>query len=147
LANTLAWRTDGRLFVSVHTAQNPSKLEWSGFVKTAREIGLRGNVRVYAVSYGGGPDGAQRSELTTALEGRPSPTVLLTSSRLVRALAGVLHWFNREMCAVGLHDHAAACSFLALSPEEGARAAELRHEIEAELGIAASDHPQTAETR
>jgi hypothetical protein len=123
------------VFVSVHTSQNPSNLEWSEFVRAARELAQRGEVRVYAVSYGGGPDGAQRTELTSALRGNPSPTVLLTGSRVVRALTSVFGWFNPRMTAVGLWDHKAACDFLGLTGPEGATAAALRKQLESELGI------------
>ncbi len=110
-------------------------MEWSGYVRTAFEMSERGEVRVYAVSYGGGPDGAQRTELAKALEGRPSPTVLLTGSRLVRALTTAFRWFNPNMSAAGLDDHELACTCLKLSPDENTRALVLRREIEAELEV------------
>ena len=135
MSRKLVWRAEGRLFVAVHAAQDPSRIEWSDYVRTAVELSTREDPRVYVVSYGGGPNGAQRAELTTALAGRPSPTVLLTASRLVKTSIVVLNWFNPKMTAVGLREHHLACRALGLSPQESDRVAAIRRELEEELGI------------
>ena len=146
MSRKLVWRVEGRLFVAVHTAQDPSRIEWSDYVRTAVELSVGEDPRVYVVSYGGGPDGAQRAELTTALAGRPSPTVLLTASRLVRASIAVFNWFNPKMNAVGLGEHDLACKALGLSPEESERVAAIRRELEDELGISEGPSAHAAPT-
>lgn len=135
MAKNLVWRQEGRIFVAVHAAQPPTNLEWAGYVRTALEASNRGEVRVLAVSYGGAPDGSQRGSLTKALAGRPSPTALLSGSRVVRALTNAFGWFNPRMKAFDLAEHQPACDFLGLSAVERQRALVLRHECEAELDI------------
>lgn len=77
----------------------------------------------------------QREQLMRELGGRPSPTALLTSSRIVRGLVNALNVFNPRMRAVGIDECEAACEFLGLTSAEQKRVTALRWECEVDLGI------------
>ena len=89
------------------------------------------------VSYGGGPDVDQRKLLARAIGNTPAPTVIMTNSTMVRAIAHALGFFNRYMKAVGLHDAEAAFAHLGLNADERREAQRQRAELEAELGVLA----------
>jgi len=92
-------------------------------------------LRVVVFSYGGAPDGAQRLQLSSMVEGGNFrvPLALVTDTMLVRAMVGALRWFNPAIRAFGLSDARAAYDFLGLTPDERERVTAIRAELESEL--------------
>lgn len=133
-ADTMAWRNEGRLAIVVHGPRSPSNLEWARYLNDFRQTPA--DVRVLVYSVGGGPDGAQRAELTEILKHRQMPAVILTRSTIIRAVGAALSWFNRSLKIVAYDAHDAAFSHLGLSADERVRAIELRRELEAVVGSA-----------
>jgi hypothetical protein len=128
----LVWQFEGRLAIAVHSAQDPSNLEWSGYLRDTLAQADVSSLRVLVISYGGGPSGAQRRQLMESLR-RPAPTALLSSSRFARTVVGVLSWFNPKIRAFGLYDDAAAYKFLELTQDEQELARKLRTRLESQL--------------
>jgi hypothetical protein len=131
---TMAWRNEGRLAIVVHGPRSPSNLEWARYLKDFRETPA--DVRVLVYSLGGGPDGAQRAELTEILKHRKMPAVILTRSAIIRAVGAALSWFNHGLKILGYEAHEAAFVHLGLSADERERAIVLRRELEAAVGSA-----------
>ncbi|HET9931274.1 MAG TPA: hypothetical protein VFQ35_11325 [Polyangiaceae bacterium] len=132
----MGWRFRDRLSVIVHTPKNPSNLEWQGLLRDRALHGRDSNERTLIVSYGGGPDADQRKLLSREMDGRAAPTVIMTKSAMVRAIASALLFFNRQMKVVGIDERELAYQFLGFSPDESRIADRLRAELELELGIA-----------
>jgi len=128
----MTWRIEGRLSIVVHGPLPPSNLDWSGYLRDTLAADVK-DLRVLVVSLGGSPDGKQRSELASSLQGRVSPTALLSDRVLVRGVVAALAWFNPGMKAFRLDDMEAACGFLGLTPDETVRAKQLRAELERDL--------------
>ena len=137
MGRTMAWRVEGRLNVVVHGPKSPTNLEWARYLADLRV--LKGtNFRAIVFSHGGGPDGAQRRQLTAAFDNELKvPVALLTESILVRGVVGALRWFNPRFRAFGLNDMTEACSHLELSADERDRVRAIRSELELELELAA----------
>ena len=131
---TLAWEMEGRLVVVVHGPQNPSGLEWTRFVNASLARARGPEERVLVVSYGGAPDGAQRKELADALR-TASPTVIMTSSVVLRSLGAAFAFFNRQLNVVGINDYEGAFSYLRLSAAETTVVRRLRQTLEARLEL------------
>src|SRR5687768_6504994 len=114
--NTMVWRNEGRLAIVVHSAASPSNLEWARYLNDFRaQTPL--DARVLAYSLGGGPDGAQRAQLTELLKHRKLAAAILTRSAVVRAIGAALAWFNPKTRMFGYDAHAAAYDFLELSAD------------------------------
>ena len=137
MTRTMAWRFVGRLTLAVHVPENPSNLEWRTLLRDeAARAAPPVNGRTLIVSYGGGPDGPQRSLLGQQIKAKPQPTCIMTKSAVVRAITSALLFFNRNMKVVGLHDDDDAFAFLGLAPEERTTLQKARKELEEELGLA-----------
>jgi hypothetical protein len=134
---TMAWRFLGRVCLVVHGPKGPADLEWRTFVRTVTEHQAKFQGRVMVVSHGGGPDGHQRKLLTDAVAHAPAPTVIMTSSSLMQAIAKALRFFNAKLRAVGLDENEHAFEFLGLTAAERIAAQAARSEIEVELGLRA----------
>lgn len=130
----LIWRFDGRLAVAVHNASDPSNLEWAGYLRDTLAHPKASLLRVLVVSHGGGPNGAQRKELTESLS-RSVPTAFLSNKWLARSLVNTMSWFNPQLRAFGLHEDQAAFQFLELTEEEQRTARRLRTGAEEQLQI------------
>jgi hypothetical protein len=100
-------------------------------------MGLRrqDELRVVVFSYGGAPDGGQRLQLTSMVEGGNYrvPLALLTDARLVRAIVGTLRWFNPAIRAFALSETRNAYDFLGLTQDERERVTAIRAELDREL--------------
>jgi len=140
MQSTMAWRFEGRLVVAVHTKTSPSNGEWQRFLNEAVRVGVDGNFRLFVVSYGGGPDGAQRRMLAGIVnKANPPPMAMLTDSKLIRALMFAFSFINRTAKVLALDAADAAFDFLGLDAEQRETVRRLRRELEAELGLT----PQT----
>jgi hypothetical protein len=137
----MAWRIEGRLNVVVHGPSSPTNLEWTRYVADLRL--LRGkDFRVIVFSHGGGPDGAQRRQLTSAFDNELRvPVALLTESVLIRGIVGALRWFNPRLRAFGLGEVTAACDHLDVTADERDRMRALRSELERELAAPDAARP------
>lgn len=131
----MSWRFAGRLTIVVHGSKNPSNLEWRSMINDESLRGYPENGRTLIVSYGGGPDGAQRELLGNRIRRKPVPTCIMTKSVMVRAIVATLQFFNRNMKVVGLDERQAAYDFLSLSGQEREAADRMRREMEGELGL------------
>ena len=130
----MTWRKDGRLWVALHAAANPTSLEWSRFVNDTR-MALPGPTgRVLIISYGGSPDSTQRKELADVVR-QPVPTAVMTSSFFMRSIGPAFQFFNPQMKIVGINDDDAAFQFLQLDSEEQDKVRWVRRELESELDL------------
>jgi hypothetical protein len=128
----LVWRFEGRLGIAVHSASDPSNLEWKGYLRDTLAQPTPSMLRVLVISHGGGPNGSQRKELTEMLR-KPVPTAFLSDRLLARALVNTMSWFNPTMRAFELQEDLAAFEFLELTEEERQSARRLRKELEQQL--------------
>jgi hypothetical protein len=135
MQRTMAWRFAGRLIVAVHRKASPTNVEWQRFLNDSLQAGVNPQWRLLVVSYGGGPDGAQRQQLMQTMRNQVTPMAMMTGSVIVRAIMSALTFFNPTMTVVDLHKDEDAYEFLGLSSAERDTARKLRAELEAELEI------------
>jgi hypothetical protein len=135
MQRSMAWRFDGRLTVVVHSAKNPSNLEWQNMLRDVDARGAVVNGRGLIVSYGGGPDGRQRQALGPQILRTPLPTCMMTTDGLTRAIMSALLVFNRNMKVLGIEERKVAYDFLGLSAQEREAADRIRGDLEQELGV------------
>lgn len=128
----LVWRFEGRVAVAVHGRSDPSNLEWRGYLRDTAAQPQISALRVLVISYGGGPRGAQRKELTDALR-QSAPTAFLSDKVLARALVNTMAWFNPKLRAFALHEDGAAFDFLGLTDAERQSARRIRAELEKQV--------------
>jgi hypothetical protein len=138
MQRTMSWRFRGRLTLVVHGPKNPSNLEWRDMLRDEAALGIVEDSRTLIVSYGGGPDGAQRELLSQQMVRKSGPTAIMTKSPIVRAITAALLFFNRSMKVFSLEERKAAHDFLALSAEEREWVDRTRAELEHELGTGLS---------
>ena len=138
----LVWRFEGRLVVAVHGTSDPSNLEWTGYLRDTMAQAKPSMLRVLVISYGGGPSGPQRKQLTDALR-QSVPTAYLSDKFLARSLVNTLAWFNPKLRAFGLHDDDTAFEFLALTEDERRTARRCRTELEKRLQAEADAAQET----
>lgn len=138
----LLWRFQGRLALAVHSEVDPSNLEWAGYVRDTLSQPDVSTLRILVITYGGGPTGAQRRELTSVLK-RPAPTALLSNRFIARGLVNALSWFNPKIRAFRLNEDSSAYEFLELTNNEQTLARRLREQFEGELGLSANQSNTT----
>jgi len=131
----MTWRNEGRLNVVVHGPNAPSAVEWARYLNDMAPR-KEDELRVVVFSYGGAPNGTQRLQLTSMVEGGDYrvPLALITDALLVRAIVGALRWFNPAIRAFGMSETRVAYDFLGLTADERDRVAVVRAELERELG-------------
>ena len=135
MQRTLVWRFDGRVVVAVHGFKSPTNLEWQRFLNEGVAHGMGPHLRILIVSHGGGPDGDQRKQLGQVIGPAPAPTVVMTSSALVRGITSAMTFFNPHMKAVNLYDTELAFKHLGLTPDERNKVHHVRRELSLELGL------------
>ena len=138
----MTWRNEGRLNVVVHGPLEPSALEWTRYLN-AMAPRKEDELRVLVFSHGGAPNGSQRLQLTSLVEGGDLrvPLALITDALLARAIVGALRWFNPAIRAFAMSETSAAYEFLGLTADERDRVTALRAELERELGDSSVDLP------
>lgn len=130
----MAWHAEGRICVVVHSAEEPTDLEWDTYLAQMRKLpGVR-EVRVLIRSWGGGPTSLQRRKLQSQVGDRPPPVAILTASAApMRGISTALRWFNGNVKVFEEHQLEAACSHLGFSEFEVAAAAMCLARLEREL--------------
>lgn len=141
MSHSMVFKSSGRLELTVHGSGPPTAEEWELYMVHARKVvrGRLADMRIIVVSYGGGPDSAQRKALMDLVGARGAPVVLLTSSIVARGVGTAVSWFNPKLRVFGLHDDARAFEYLGLTDDEAATARQMRAELERELGLTESD--------
>jgi hypothetical protein len=94
MAKHMAWTVLGDLLITAHDEGAPSDDEWRSWLRDyeGHIEALRGNI---VHSLGGGPTSSQRKDLLNVI-GRHEhvpPTVIMTSSALMRGLVTAVGWF------------------------------------------------------
>lgn len=131
----MIWQFEGRLLVVVHSAANPSPLEWDRLLNETEVRGRGKDLRILIISYGGGPDVDQRKQLAKLMAAFPAPRAVMTASTLVRGIMSALAFFNPRMKAFPLHDLDAATQYLGLHTDERSTAERLRGTLESKLDL------------
>lgn len=116
----MAWTVLGDLLLTAHDDKAPSDDEWQSWLRDyeANIEGLRGNV---VHSLGGGPTSSQRKDLLSIVNryARVPPTVIMTSSALMRGLVTAVGWFlppERRPTMFNLDEVGPALGSLGLDP-------------------------------
>jgi hypothetical protein len=131
----VAWRNEGRLHVVVHTADAPMRSEWDQYVRDLMGPPRAAQQRVLVRTYGGVPDGAQRKQLTDALDHNEQLAAILTHKMLARTAATAISWFIPGLKVFGITGFDAACEHLRLSADERERCRRALGDLEHELGL------------
>lgn len=99
-APTMAYSLCQTVFVAVHTKDNPSDEEWSGYVDFGRKHMGRYTSSL-VVSEGGGPNATQRGAMNDLLEANhfKGKVSVVTLNRLVRGIVTAISWFNPNIKA------------------------------------------------
>jgi hypothetical protein len=131
MAKHMAWTVLGDLLITAHDEGPPADSEWRAWLQDYESHieRLRGNI---VHSTGGGPTSSQRKELLNVLgrHERVPPTVIMTSSALMRGLVTAVGWFlppERRPMMFSVDEVGPALDFLRLEPPARAAA---RDEIE-----------------
>lgn len=110
---TMLYRYVDRIFILVHTQQEPSDREWRAYCASLEQFheDVRG-VLVY--TDGGGPSGKQRQQMRIALHGQPGGRgAILTNSAWARGIITALNWFlSNRLAAFEPHDIDGALHYL-----------------------------------
>lgn len=138
LRTTMDWRRRGRLVVTVHTSSNPSDRDWTEYMSGFADYLPLEDQRIFVVSEGGGPDSAQRRNLTNALAGAIVPVAILTNSWRMRGAGVAVSWFNPsiKIMAQGAMDQ--AFEHLELTAAERLECRAIVRELQTRLGIKAA---------
>ena len=138
----MTWRNEGRLNVVVHGPKPPTPLEWTRYLNDMVPR-KDDELRVVVFSHGGAPNGSQRLQLTSSVEGGDlrAPLALITDALLARAIVGALRWFNPAIRAFAMSETRAAYDFLGLTADERDRVTAIRAELERELGDSSVNLP------
>lgn len=112
-APTMAYSLYHSVLVAVHTKDNPTDEEWSGYVDFGRkQMGKYTSSLV--ISEGGGPNATQRGAMNDLLEanGFKGKVSVVTLNRLVRGIVTALSWFNPNVKAFTTVQIPAAIEYL-----------------------------------
>src|SRR6187549_3930834 len=94
---TMNWRRMGRMVVTVHTAAEPSDVDWDGYMAQVDAFLPLSDQRILVVSAGGGPNSKQRKMMVDALAGARVPVAIITNSMLMRGAGVAVSWFNPSL--------------------------------------------------
>lgn len=114
----MLWSNEASLAITVHTAMSPTNHEWDAYLADIRGLGPLRDRKVVVVSFGGGPNGAQRRRLIDQLSGQSTRTVIFTDNAVMRGIGIAVSWFNRSLRVFGMEDRNKGYSYLGLSDDE-----------------------------
>jgi hypothetical protein len=134
----------GDVVIAVHTANPPSDDEWQAYLKMILQAGKAqggdmSKIRSLVVTEGGGPNAAQRRELTDALQKmsrwKDTPAAVVSTSPVVRGIVTVLSWFNLNIKPFSPDKIEDAFQSLHLSPSETPKIVTTIKAMRASLGL------------
>lgn len=133
MVTTMRYAPQGKVLVTVHSAEPPSDEEWARYLEASKShLGfLRASL---IITDGGGPNSRQRALLTERYpEFGPVPVAVVSDSPLTRGIVTALHWLGKNIRAFRPTALADAFEYLAVpGPETEAllhRVAVLRSEL------------------
>lgn len=85
--------------IVVHNTVAPTQDEWDGYVADIEKLIAVPHAVGLALTDGGGPSSAQRSQMNAVLRGRRALTSVVTTSMAVRGIVTALRWFNPDIDA------------------------------------------------
>lgn len=128
-----------RIFLVVHTKENPSDEEWDAYVEFSR-ANLGNFDCTLIITDGGGPNTMQRGNLNDMLEAAnyKGKISVVTLNRLVRGIVTALSWFNPNIKAFSTLQISSALEYLGVPADQHAAVnAEIKR-LRDKLGIATS---------
>jgi hypothetical protein len=124
----------GRILICVHTAQNPSDSEWSGYVTFVREqLGRTRGAFVYTA--GGAPNSKQRKALFDALGQQSISIAVVSPSRVALAIGVAISWFQPNLKTFSPAQLNQAIAHLKLEPFEADGVLNAARRLTQELGM------------
>jgi hypothetical protein len=123
------------VLVAVHGDQPPSSSEWRRYLAACANASdkVRANV---VVTSGGGPNAAQRAELSNLPNLMTFPTAVVSSSIVVRGIVTAISWLGKRIKAFSPADIDSACRYLALTAETKPKVLLAVRAMQTELGHA-----------
>jgi hypothetical protein len=82
--------------VAVHTPVTPTRLEWGEFMDALRKVPLD-QLRILAITDGGGPDAIERAEFLKYIGQTKVPIAVVSDAIVVRGIVTALSWFNTNI--------------------------------------------------
>jgi hypothetical protein len=83
----------GDLGVALHTDENPSREEWDAWMESVRKVPST-QLRVLAVTDGGGPNTMHRGQFVKYLGGAKARIAVVTDAFVIRGIVTALSWFT-----------------------------------------------------
>lgn len=126
----MATKLIGDVLIAVHTSSPPNEEEWQAYLKLVHHAGSTkggdmSRIRSLVVTDGGGPNAAQRKELTEVLQKlrgwKDSPGAVVSASPVVRGIVTVLNWFNMSIKTFSPDRMEDAFQWLHISEDEAPR--------------------------
>lgn len=134
---TIAWKIEANTVVLVHGANDPADPEWTEYLEALRAGIHRGErLRVLVVTPGSGPNMRQRKELNEVFQGMSTPTAVVTSSTVGRAVVTLLALRNPDIRAFEPGRMSEAFEYLSIPPPQRERLQALVDTLRAEVGLA-----------
>lgn len=121
-APTMAYSLYQSVLVAVHTKDNPTDEEWSGYVEFGRRH-MGAYTSSLVVSEGGGPNATQRGAMNDLLEANDfkGKVSVVTLNRLVRGIVTAISWFNPNIKAFTTVQIPAAIEYLEIPKDQHER--------------------------
>lgn len=108
-----------KLFLVVHTKDNPDEVEWEDYLRGIRSAcGKVGAILI--ISDGGGPNTMQRGRMNDLLESLKfqGKVAVVTINRIVRGIVTAISWFNPTIKAFSTIQIPAALKYLEIPDAE-----------------------------
>jgi hypothetical protein len=93
---TMTFAVDGEIMIVLHTANPPSELEWSDWLKALRTIPKR-RLKMLIFTDGGTPNTLQRGSFLDYLADAQPPIAVVSNAPPVRGVVTAISWFNRNV--------------------------------------------------
>jgi hypothetical protein len=130
----MAFEMVGRVVIAVHTAQDPSDAEWSGYLALLSQV-LQPSSCTFVYTSGGAPNSKQRKALAHTLRGRDLPISVVTPARVSRAVGVAISWFNPNIRMFSPGHISAAITHLKLTDREAVDVPRTARQLAKSLGI------------